>query len=219
VRLYYLFDPFENCPADTAKRALVAKKAGRPVRSHGQGLNFENEILRDYVLSNFTGILAVANRLLQRSKPPLNRVRNQVANFAGPVVEFEGRGSEKTAAGENFFFRVAEPVSTESPQARESLRLKSGPNHCLHENTASLLHHSALKIFLRAEMREEAALADLQRGGEFADGEPFEAFERSDIHGSLQNRAASLYAARSPPLISSCDSGRRSGYQRQPRAA
>jgi hypothetical protein len=216
VRLYYLFDPFENCPADTAKRPIVAKKTGRPVRSHGEGLDFEDKILRNYVLPNFTGILAIANRLLQRAKPSLNRVRNQVANFAGPVVEFEGRSSEKAAAGENFFFRVAEPVSTESAQARESLRLKSGPNHCLHENTASLLHHSALKIFLRAEMREEAALADLQGRGEFADGEPFEAFERSDIHGSLQNRATSLNTARTPPLIRSCDSGRRSGYQRQP---
>ena len=63
MRLYYLFDPFENCPADTAKRAIVAKKAGRPVRSHGEGLDFEDEILRDYVLSNFTGILA-------RREPP-----------------------------------------------------------------------------------------------------------------------------------------------------
>jgi len=219
VWLYCLVDPFENCPADTAKRAVVSKKAGRPVRSHGKGLDFEDEILRNYVLSNFAGILTVANRLLQRSKPSLNRVRNQVAHFAGPVVEFKGRGSEKAAAGENFFFRVAEPVSTESSQARESLFLKSGPNDSLHEDTTSLLHDSALKIFLRAEMREEATLADLQGRGEFADGEPFETFERRDIHGSLQNRAASFYTARTPALISSPNAGWRGGYQWLPRKA
>jgi hypothetical protein len=219
VRLYCLVDPFENRSADTAKRALVAKKAGRPVRSHGKGLDFEGEILRDYVLSNFTGILSVANRLLQRPKPSLDRVRNQVAHFAGPVVEFKGRGSEKAAAGENFFFRVAKPVSTESSQARESLCLKSGANHCLHENTASLLHHSALKIFLRTKVSEKAALTYFQRGGEFADGEPFETFERSEIHGSLQNRAMRFYAARTPALDRSQNDGRRGDCKWLPRAA
>jgi hypothetical protein len=178
VRLYCLLDPFENCPADTAKRALVAKKPRRPVRSHSERLNFKYKIAGNDVFSDFSSVLRVADRLLQRCKPSLNRFRNQVAHFAWPVVEFEGRGSEKAAAGENFFFRVAEPVSTESSQARESVRLKGGPNHCLHENTASLLHHGALKIFFRTEVREKAALTYLQGRGEFADGEPFEAFQR-----------------------------------------
>ena len=68
-------------------------------------------------------------------------------------------------------------------------------------------------------MREETALADLQRGGEFADREPFKAFERCDIHGSLQNRAASFYAARTPPLIRCRNASWRGGCQWQPRMA
>ena len=143
----------------------------------------------------------------------------KVAHFAGPVVEFEGCGSEKAAAGENFLFRVAEPVSTESSQARESVCLKSRPNDCLHENTTGLLHHSALKVFFRTEVSEKAALTYLQGRREFADGEPFETFERSNIYGSLQNRAASLNAARTPALIRCRDAGWRSGCQRLPRTA
>jgi hypothetical protein len=201
VRLYCLIDPYENCPADAAKGAIVAKKPGRPVRSHGERLNFKYEIAGNNVFSDFSSVLRVANRLLQRRKPSLNRFRNQVAHFAGPVVEFERRGSEKAAAGENFFFRVAKPVSTESAQAREAVRLKSGPNHCLHENTTGLLHHGALKVFFRTKVSEKAALADLERCGEFADGEGFKTFERSNIHGLLQNGAASLDTARTSALI------------------
>jgi hypothetical protein len=216
VRLYCLLDPFENRLADAAKRAMVAKKPGCPVRSHGERLNFKYKIAGHDVFSDVSGVLRVADRLLQRRKPSLNRFRNQVAHFAGPVVEFEGRGSEKAAAGENFFFRVAKPVSTESSQARESLCLKSGPNHCLHKDTASLLHHSALKVFFRTKVSEKAALTDLQGCGEFADGEPLETFERSEIYGSLQNRAPRLYASRTPALNRSRN-GRRSDCKGLPR--
>jgi hypothetical protein len=164
-------------------------------------LNFKYKIAGNHVFSDFSSVLRVANRLLQRREPSLNRIRNQVAHFARPVVEFEGRGSEKAAAGENFVFRVAKPVSTESAQAREVMRLKSGPNHCLHENTTSLLHYSALKIFFRTKVREKAAFADLEGGSKFTDGESFETFKRSEIYGSLQNRAVRLYAARTSALI------------------
>ena len=95
--------------------------------------------------------------------------------------------------------------------------LKSGANDRLHENAASLLHHSALKIFFRTKVGEEAALADLQRGGELADGEPFETFKRSEIHRSLQNRATSFYSARALVLNRSRNDGRRSGFQWRPR--
>jgi hypothetical protein len=81
------------------------------------------------------------------------------------------------------------------------------------------LHHGALQIFLRPKVSEKAALTDLQRRGEFPDGEAFETFERSDIHGSLQNRAASLYASRTPALIRSGNAGWRGGYQRLRRTA
>ena len=123
--LCYLIDPFKNCPADTAKRAIVAEKARRPVRSESQRLNFEYEVARDHILPDFSRILRVAKRLLERREPSLNRFRDQVAHFAGTIVEFERRGSKKTSAWENFIFGIAEPVPAESAQAREAVRLKS----------------------------------------------------------------------------------------------
>jgi hypothetical protein len=81
------------------------------------------------------------------------------------------------------------------------------------------LHYSALKIFFRTKVSEKATLADVQGRGEFADGEPFETFERRDIYGSLQNRTASFDTPRTPALISSRNAGWRSGYQWLPRTA
>src|SRR4029077_7766382 len=144
---------------------------------------------------------------------------NNVPHFVGTIVEFEGRGGEKASAGENFLFGIAEPVPAESSQTRESLCLKSGPNDSLHENTTGLLHHSALKVFFRTKVSKKAALTYLQGRGEFSDGEPLETFERSDIYGSLQNRAASLYTAWTPALIRCRDAGWRSGCQWLPRTA
>jgi hypothetical protein len=219
VWLCYLIDSFENCPADAAERAIVAEKARRPVRSQSERLNFEYEVARDHILPDFSRILRVAERLLERREPSLERLNNKVAHFAGPVVEFERRGSKKASARKNFIFGISEPVPAESSQTREAVCLKSRPNDCLHENTTSLLHNGALKIFFRTKVSKKAALTYLQGRGEFSDGEPFETFERSDIYSFLQNRAASLYTARTPALIRCGDAGWRSGYQWLPRTA
>src|SRR4029077_6959705 len=144
---------------------------------------------------------------------------NNVPHFVGTIVEFEGRGGEKASAGENFLFGIAEPVPAESSQTHESLCLKSGPNDSLHENTTGLLHHSALKIFFRTKVSKKAALTYLQGRGEFSDGEPFETFERSEVHSSLQNRAMRFYTACTPALDHSQNDGRRGDCKWLPRAA
>src|ERR1700752_1316513 len=213
MRLCYLIDPLENCPANTSKRAIVVEQARSPIRSHGARLNFEYNVAGNHVLPDFSCILRVAERLLQRRKPFFKRFNNQIAHFAGPVVEFERGGSKKAPAGENLLFRIVEPVFAKSPQSREAVRLKSWSNDGFHENATGFLHHGALKIFFRTEVGEEATLADLQRGGELADSERFEAFEGSDIHSFLKNCAASLYTARAPASIQCCNDGRRVGWQ------
>ena len=213
MRLCYLIDPLENCPANTSKRAIVVEQARSPIRSHGERLNFEYNVAGNHVLPDFSGILRVADRLLLRRKPFFKRFNNQIAHFAGPVVEFERRGSKEAPAGENLLFRIVEPVFAKSPQAGEAVRLKCGTNDRSHENTAGFLYDSALEIFFRTEVGEEATLADLQRAGELADSERFEAFEGSDIHSFLKNRTASLYAARTPALVQCCNDGRRGGWQ------
>ena len=201
MRLCYLIDPLENCPANASKRAIVVEQARSPIRSHGERLNFEYNVAGNHVLPDFSCILRVAERLLQRRKPFFKRFNNQIAHFAGPVVEFERGGSKEAPAGENLLFRIVEPVFAKSPQAREAVRLKCGTNDRSHENTAGFLYDSALEIFFGTEVGEKAAFADLQRSGKLADSERFEAFEGSDIYSFLKNRTASLYAARTPALI------------------
>jgi len=58
------------------------------------------------------------------------------------------------------------------------------------EDVAGFVHDGALQIFFRAEVGEEAAFADAQRGGELADGEAFEAFQGSDVDGFAEDGAA-----------------------------
>jgi hypothetical protein len=213
MRLRYLIDPLENCPPDAPKRAVVVEQARSPVRSHGERLNFKYNVAGNHVLSDFYGILRVADRLPQRAKPSLKIFNDQVADFAGTIVEFERGGGEKTTAGENFIFRIVEPIFAKSPQTREAVSLKSGTDDCLHENAAGFLHNCALKVFFRTEVGEEATFADLQRGGELADSERFEALEGSNVDSPLQNCAASLYTARAPALVQCSNNIRRGGRQ------
>lgn len=64
------------------------------------------------------------------------------------------------------------------------------------EGVARFVHDGTLEIFFRAEVCEEAALADAEGRGEFADGQSFEAFAGSEIDGFAEDGVAGFQAAR-----------------------
>ena len=173
---------------------MIAKQARTPIAAHGESLNFEGQLADVNILADFSGGLRVARGAFQISQPFLHQADDAVANGAGTIVEFEGGGGKKAAAGENFLLAIGEPISAEGAEEAEAAELRGGADDFCDEDVAGFVHDGALQIFFGAEVSEEAALADAQGSGELADGEAFEAFEGSDVDGFAEDGAASFEA-------------------------
>ena len=79
--------------------------------------------------------------------------------------------------------------------------MRGGANDFFDEDVAGFVHDGALQIFFGTEVGEEAALADLQGPGKFADGEALEAFQGSDVDGFAKDGVACFEAARAARWI------------------
>ena len=174
---------------------MIAEEARAPIAAHGEGLNFEGQLADVNVLADFSGGLRVARGVFQISQPFFHQADDAIANGAGAIIEFEGGGGEKAAAGEDFLFAVCEPVLAEGAQEAEAAELRGGAHDFFDEDVARFVHDGALQIFFGAEVSEEAALADAQGSGELADGEALEAFQGSDVDGFAEDGAAGFEAA------------------------
>jgi hypothetical protein len=185
----------QNCVAGRTKSALIAKQARAPIGSHGQRLNFEGELAHVHIFANFPGGLRFACGAFQVTQPLFHEFDDAVADASGPVVEFERRGGKEAAAGESFVFTVGEPIFAERAEEFDAAKISGGTDDAFDEDVARFVHDGALEIFFGAEVSEESTLADAEGGGEFADGESFEAFDGREIDGFAEDSVAGFEAA------------------------
>ena len=112
-----------------------------------------------------------------------------VARGARPVVQLRGRGDEHAAAGQPALLRPQAPVRKEGAQTRLAARgLERRLDDDLHEPLRRVLEDGDLQALLRAEVREEAALGELELLGQLPDREPLEARLARDCGGPIQDR-------------------------------
>ena len=185
----------ENRSAGGAKSGLIAEETRAPISAHGQGLNFEGELADVHIFADFAGGLRFARGVFQISEPFFHEHDDAVADAAGAIVEFERGSGKEAAAGERFIFAVGKPIFAERAKEIHAAEFGCGKDDAFDEDIASFVHDGALEIFLGAEVGEEAALADAEGGGEFADGKGFEAFEGGEVDGFAEDGVAGFQAA------------------------
>jgi hypothetical protein len=72
--------------------------------------------------------------------------------------------------------------------------LDRGRDDAVGEDRGGRAHGRDLELLLGAEVREEAALAHVELGGQAPDREALEALDRSDVHRGAEDRAPCLVA-------------------------
>src|SRR5207253_271637 len=87
----------------------------------------------------------------------------------------------------------------EAPEPPEPLRrLEGRADDLADEDFARGLDGGELQLLLRAEVREESALAHRQLRGETPDGQTFKALLRRDVDGGFENGLPRALAVRPP---------------------
>ena len=167
-------------------------------------MQLEGELARVDVGRHVAGLLRVLDRRLERHQPLADHARDLVAHRAGPPVELERRGREEASAAEDLALHVAEPGVGQREDLLDPAADARRCDDLVEEDLAGRLHRRHLQLDLRAEVGEQAALADAQLLGEPADGEALEALGGRDLDGVVEDRlarAVTTCAAAVSPLL------------------
>lgn len=115
-------------------------------------------------------------RVGQELEPVLLRLDQPVPGRTWTIVELHGQGDEDAPGGLGADAGPVEPPLEQRTDPRLAARRReSGTQHGLHEPFDGELEDLHLKRFLGTEMREEAALGEVEVFGQAADGQSFEA--------------------------------------------
>ena len=114
---------------------------------------------------------------------------------SGPGTHLQDGAREEAAAGECAPHEVVEEGVAYCDELSESgAACECGFDDLGLEDPSRFVHGGELEILFRAEVGVDAALAHVERAGEVADREPFEAVERRERHGLAHDRFASAFS-------------------------
>ena len=137
-------------------------------------------------------------RVLGQQLGPAAHLRGDgVAHRPGAPVHLDRGGGEEATPRERAGPHVVEPAVEHRVQAREPglEALLRVTDHALHEDRGGGAHGRDLQLLLRAEVREEPALAHVELGRQATDREALEPLDGGDVHRRREDRAASAIAA------------------------
>jgi Thermophilic metalloprotease (M29) len=135
--------------------------------------------------------LCVPDRVLEHPGPFADDGQRQVPHGPRARVKLGCDGREEASAGEHGNLDVAQEAVGQHPDALEPVRrARGGLDDELVEDRARRLDGRDLELLLRAEVREQAALAHSDLIREPAEREAFEALHRREARGLLEDRAA-----------------------------
>ena len=110
---------------------------------------------------------------------------------SGAGAHLQDGAGEEAAAGERAPHEVVEERVAQRDELGESRRGgECGFDDLGLEDPSGFVDGGELEILLRAEVGVDAALAHVERAGEVADREPFEAVEGRERHGLAHDRFA-----------------------------
>ena len=187
---------FEDNGARARIGVAVVEQLGRPVRAHGDGMNFEGQACGINLGVQVPGFLGFVDCAGDGGNPFVHDRRDAVANCTTPAVKLKRGRAEKTAPREDAFFDQNQPLLQQTPQAGHAFGRSDGrPGNFLNKNRACSFDGSQLKILLGTKMSKEAALAHVEIFRERADGEALEALDRSNVDGAGEDGFAGAKAA------------------------
>jgi hypothetical protein len=113
-----------------------------------------------------------------------------------PAVELERSGAEEAPSAENAFLHKSKPKIKEPPKPGHPFASRNGrAGDFFDEYLARLFHGRQLKLFLGAEMGEQAAFAHAELLGEGPYSKTFKALDGSNVHSAGKDGFASAEAA------------------------
>ena len=131
-----------------------------------------------------------------------------ISDGPGLGVELDRRRDEEAATGEHAPLEVGEEGVAQRVDPSESLgRLERSFRHLAVVDLAGGLDRGVLQLLLRAEVREDAALAHADVLGEPADGEPVEALDGGELGRRGEDRRAAALAVGPKPTAVIAESG------------
>jgi hypothetical protein len=134
-------------------------------------VELERELLRVELARDVAGLLGVGDGRLERHQPLAHEPRDLVAHRPRAAVELDRGGHQKAAPAEHLALHVGEPGVRQRQDLLHAAARVGGAQDLLHEHLAGGPHGLHLEVELRAEVGEQAALADAERLGEATDGE------------------------------------------------
>src|SRR5215472_2622294 len=117
------------------------------------------------------------------------------ADWPGPVIELDGRRDEEAAARRLLRSRPIEPAAEETAEPGLSAgKSQGGPDDGVHELCRGRLEDLDLERLLGAEVREEAALGEVQVLREPPDREPLEPDLSGEPRGVIEDRRSRRFS-------------------------
>ena len=151
-----------------------------------EAVQLVGELVRVEVLPEVALVDGDARRGGERVQPVAHGLDQRVARRAGPVVQLAGGSDEHAAARA---VAPAQPGVEEGAHARLAARPGQRLDHdLLDELPRRLLDDLHLQGFLGAEVREQAALGQLELLGQAADGQALEPDHRGQGGGPFDDR-------------------------------
>ncbi len=163
-----------GCPAGLQRR-WPAVQLLAPVAGHDVGVQLERELGGVGVAAELSALLRGSRLLLEEGEPTRPGLRDRIAHRARAVIELQGGRGQKAAAGEDLALEIGEPGVDHGAQSLEARRPPG--RRCpdlLGEAVERRAQRGELKLFLRAEWADHAALAEAQLGGQAPDADRLE---------------------------------------------
>jgi hypothetical protein len=155
--------------------AVLAEELPLRVRRLREGVELEGDLARADVGIDLASLLRLLHGVLEVGHPRAQHLLDAVAHRARAVVELEGRLGEEAAARKHLPLGVVDHVVAERPHACQAAGSFAGRRDDLaHEHLRCMVDRRELELLLRAEVREEPALAHSRRLRQAADRERLE---------------------------------------------
>ena len=153
------------------------------------------ELLRVSVGANHTRLDSFADRETDDVDPVALQLNQSVAHGSRAIVQLGGRGDEDAAARQRDVVFPFEPALEQRAQPRRTARLlQGGADHHLRKPARRVVQDVDLECFFGLEVREQAALGEVECVSENADRKSGKAHLAGEAGGMIENRGAGPFA-------------------------
>jgi peptide/nickel transport system permease protein len=184
-------EPLADGRARIREHARVAEQLVPGLGVLDERVQLEGDSARVGTRVELAELLGLLDRVLQVRVPARELHGDPFPDGARAVLELGRGGREEAAAGEDLALDVVEEAVEERPDAGDPARgCSRGLDHLADEDARRVVDGRELELFLRAEVREQAALAHARRLGQAADRERLQTLLRRERRRHVEDGVA-----------------------------